>query len=131
MALLGLVIFGCAPTRIATLPPPPRVECGPLDTATCDAAIAKILGTIEDPPGTPIAVTIEDGSYCVEHLFDGVPCPARPKPADADWIGRAQVTFGNRYESAFVHLSVGPAGTDASLVAIERRPQAPPTEGSS
>jgi len=131
VALLSLVMLGCATTRIATPPPPPRVECGPLDAVTCEAAVASILGTIKDPPSAPIVVTIEDGSYCADHLFDGVPCPARPVPADTDWIGRAEVVFGNRYESGFVNVSSGSAGTEANLVAIEPRPQAPPTEGSS
>ncbi len=129
MTLLGLMIIGCAPTSIATPPPPPRVECGPLDTTTCETAVSAILDTVTDPPSAPIVVRIEEGSYCVGHLSDGVACPARPMPPGADWIGRAEVVFGNRYESGLVNLSVGPAGTEANLVSIERRPQAAPTEG--
>ena len=130
VALLSLLIFGCAPARIATPPPPPRVECGPLETTRCEAAVPAILDTVADPPSAPIVVRIEDGSYCVGYLSDGVACPARPMPPGADWIGRAEVVFGNRYESGLVNLSVGPAGAEANLVSIERRPQAPPTEGS-
>ncbi len=133
VAVLGafvVLVPGCSPgPTVSPLPPPlQRIECGPLDPATCDAAVDAILASITDPPGTPIVVTLQDGSFCADHLFDGVPCPPLPIPPGASWRGRAEVVFGNRYESAFLDVVAGPTGIEPSLVAIARRPQAPPTD---
>jgi len=53
---------------------------------------------------------------------------AAADPPGASWRGRAEVAFGNRYEAAFFDLVAGLDGFEPNLVAIERRPQAPPTD---
>jgi hypothetical protein len=127
-ALLTVLILGCGSTLPATLPPPRRVDCGPLDPVDCDAAAAAVLSAVVDPPSAPVAVEIEDGSFCADHLFDGAPCPPRQLPPGASWIGRAEVIFGNSYVSAFFDVSAGPDGVDAALVATASRPQPSPTD---
>jgi hypothetical protein len=125
---LVVIVVGCARGPSPSPPPPPRTECGPLDPATCDAAVVAILATIADPPAAPIRVTFEDGSFCADHLFDGAPCPSRPIPSGATWRGRAELAFGGRYEAAFFDVVAGPEGIEPTLLAIASRPPAPPTD---
>jgi hypothetical protein len=85
---------------------PPTVDCGDLETAECEAAVAAAAREVRDV-GRITLIELGRGRICPLGPFTTTTCPAGAlPPADGgEWLGFAVVTFAGTTEQAYLNVA--------------------------
>jgi hypothetical protein len=134
--LTMLALAGCAsppyapsttpgPTQTPT--PSPTVTCGDILPAECGPAASAVFSALGGQSLAPTTVDLNNGSLCAvpELLFErALGCPSGPA-GGGEWIGNAEVTFGEAAEHAYLNITKNGQTVGALLIAIATPPPSP------